>query len=163
VIDTGIQLHVGGQCYYRQIDSLAMSLCVAKTITDEQWEEYVESGYQLTKKYGSPPKVSMAAFMDAFPSAYQRARLAAHLKKHGIAPLVRVAVLTDSALIRGAMTAFGWIMPRTTLRAFEVLDVGGCLKWLKEGGPFDEVKVLTAWAEGRRMLGLDAASGSSLN
>jgi hypothetical protein len=155
MIDTGAHLYVGGQCYYRQIDSLAMSLCVAKVLTDEQWDEYIMGGYQLTQKHGQPPNVSMAAFTDAFPSAYQRGKFANHLKTKGIPPMVRVAVLTDSALIRGAMTAFGWIMPRTTLRAFEMLDVGGCLAWLGGGGPFDEVKVAAAWAEARRTLRLD--------
>ncbi len=154
-VDTGYHLFVGGECYYRQIDSLAMSLCVAKKMTDEQWDEYVLGGYELTRKHGQFPKVSMAAFTNAFPSAFQRGRLAGHLKKHGIPPLLRVAVLTDSALIRGAMTAFGWIMPRTTMRAFEVLDIGGCLKWLHEGAVFDQVKAASAWAEARRMLGLD--------
>jgi hypothetical protein len=155
LIDTGYRLYVGGECYYRQIDSLAMSLCVAKVMTDDQWDEYVLGGYEMTRKHGSFPKVSMAAFTDAFPSAYQRGRLAAHLKKHGIPPMVRVAVLTDSALIRGAMTAFGWIMPRTTMRAFEVLDISGCLNWLHEGAKFDQVKAANAWSEARRMLHLD--------
>jgi hypothetical protein len=155
VIDSGVKLYIGGACFYRQIDSLAMSLCVAKVITDEQWDEYIMAGYQLAQKHGLSPKVSMAAFTDAFPSAYQRGRLAAHLKKQGVPPLERVAVLTDSALIRGAMTAFGWIMPNTSLRAFEVLDTRGCLKWLHDQAPFDEVKAAIAWAEGRRMLGLD--------
>ena len=155
MLDSGIHLFFGGACYYRQIDDLAMSLCVAKELTDEGWDEYIVAGYDITKKNGMPPKVSMAMFTEAFPSAYQRARLAAHLKNHGIAPLTRVAVLTDSALIRGAMTAFGWIMPRTSMRAFEVLDVAGCLKWLQQGGDFDQQKAAAAWAEGRRMLGLD--------
>jgi len=155
VIDTGVTLYVGGACYYRQIDSLAMSLCVAEVITNEHWDEYVMAGYQLARKMGQPPQVSMAAFTHGFPSAYQRGKLATHLKKFGVPPLLRVAVLTDSALIRGAMTAFGWIMPSTTLRAFEVLDISGCLKWLQQAAPFDEVKAASAWAEGRRILGLE--------
>jgi hypothetical protein len=154
VLDTGVHLYFEGACYYRQIDALAMSLCVAKVIRDDAWDEYLIGGYDLTKKFGMPPKISMAMFTDAFPSAYQRGRLASHLKTHRVPPLVRVAVLTDSALIRGAMTAFGWIMPRTTLRAFEVLDVGTCLKWLQDGGSFDESKAAAAWAEGRRVVGL---------
>jgi hypothetical protein len=155
VLDTGIHMFFNGACYYRQIDALAMSLCVAKELSDEGWDEYVAAGYHITKKYGMPPKVSMAMFTDGFPSALQRGRLAGHLKTHGVPPLVRVAVLTDNALIRGAMTAFGWIMPRTTLRAFEVLDVPNCLKWLHDGGEFDQKRAIAAWAEARRMVGLD--------
>jgi len=156
VLDTGVHMFFGGACYYRQLDALAMSLCVAKAIKDEEWDEYVITGYQLTKTYGAAPKVSMAMFTEGFPSAYQRGRLAAHLETQGVPPLVRVAVLTDSALIRGAMTAFGWIMPKTTLRAFDGKDVGGCLNWLLGGGTFDVVKAKTAWAEGRKLVGLDA-------
>ncbi len=155
MLDTGVHLFFGGKCYYRQIDGIAMSLCVADELSDEGWDEYVVAGYNITKKYGMPPKVSMAMFTEAFPSAYQRGRLASYLKKHGVPPLQRVAVLTDSALIRGAMTAFGWIMPRTTLRAFEVLDVTGCLEWLHGGGEFDRKRASLVWAEARRMLGLN--------
>lgn len=155
MLDTGVHLFFGGACYYRQIDALAMSLCVAKDLSDDGWDEYVMSGYNITKKYGMPPKVSMAMFTEGFPSAYQRGRLASHLKKHGVPPLVRVAVLTDNALIRGAMTAFGWIMPRTTMRAFQVVDVPGCLQWLQAGGAFDQKKATAIWAEARRMVGLD--------
>ena len=146
----------GGACYYRQIDDLAISLSVAKVIKDEDWDEYVITGYQLTKKHGGAPKVSMAMFTEGFPSAYQRGRLATHLKTQGLPPLVRVAVLTDSALIRGAMTAFGWIMPKTTLRAFDANDVGGCLDWLLGGATFDVIKANAAWAEARKLLRLDA-------
>jgi hypothetical protein len=146
----------GGTCYFRQIDALAMSLCVAKIIKDEEWDEYVIAGYQLIKTYGAAPKVSMAMFTEGFPSAYQRSRLATHLEAHGVPPLVRVAVFTDSALIRGAMTAFGWIMPKTTLRAFDAKDIGSCLNWLLGGGTFDVIKARAAWAEGRKLLGLDA-------
>ena len=145
----------GGACYYRQVDALAMSLCVAKVIKDDEWDEYVTTGYQLTKTHGAVPKVSMAMFTQGFPSAYQRGRLATHLETKGVPPLVRVAVLTESALIRGAMTAFGWIMPKTTLRAFEGTDVEGCLNWLLGGAPFDIVKAKAAWAEGRKLVGLE--------
>jgi hypothetical protein len=47
-------------------------------------------------------------------------------------------------------------MPRTTLRAFEVVDVAGCLKWLHEGGTCDQKKASLAWTEARRIVGLDA-------
>jgi hypothetical protein len=156
VLDTGSHLYFGGECYYRQIDDLAMSLCIAKDLSDEGWDEYIDAGYAITKKYGMPPKVSVAMFTEGFPSAKQRGKLAIHLKTHGIPPLVRVAVLTDNALIRGAMIAFGWIMPRTTLRAFDVPDVPSCLQWLQGGGAFDQKKAIAAWAEARRTLGLDA-------
>jgi hypothetical protein len=155
MVDSGVHLYFDGACYYRQIDALAMSLCVAKVLGDDEWDKYVIAGYELSKKHGMPPKVSMAMFTEGFPSAYQRGRLATHLKTHGVPPLVRVAVLTDSALIRGAMTAFGWIMPNTTLRAFDVKDVGTCLNWLSGGGDFDLNKAKGAWAEGRRLVGLD--------
>jgi hypothetical protein len=155
MVDSGVHLYFDGACYYRQIDALAMSLCVAKVLDDEEWDKYVIAGYELSKKSGVPPKVSVAMFTEGFPSAYQRGRLATHLKTHGVPPLVRVAVLTDSALIRGAMTAFGWIMPKTSMRAFDVNDVGTCLNWLLGGGDFDLNKAKAAWVEGRRLVGLD--------
>ena len=81
MLDTGVHLFFGGECYYRQIDALAMSLCVAKNLHDEGWEEYVLSGYQITKKYGMPPKVSMAMFTEPATSMASVTSHRVHLSK----------------------------------------------------------------------------------
>lgn len=155
MVDTGVHVFFGGQFFFRQIDTLAMTICVAKELPDEEWERYYIAGHALTKKYGQPSKVSMAMFTEVIPSAHQRGRLAGFLKSQNVPQLLRVSILTDSALVRGAMTAFGWIMPRTTMRAFAADDVPACLQWLHAGAPFDQAKAAVAWADGLRIVGLD--------
>jgi DNA-binding transcriptional LysR family regulator len=146
----------GGECFFRQIDTLAMTLCVAKELPDDEWDRYVVAGHTLAKKYGQPTKVALAMFAEAHPSAHQRGKLTTYLNAHHVPQLVRIAVLTDSAIIRGILTALGWALPRTTMRAFEVDALTDCLKWLHEGAPFDRAKAAIAWAEGRRLVGIDA-------
>jgi hypothetical protein len=155
VVDTGVHLFFDGQFFFRQIDTLAITLCVAKDLPDDEWDRYFTAVHLLTKKYGQPTKVSLVMFTEAIPSAAQRGRLAAYLKAQNVPQLLRIGLITESAIVRGALTAFGWIMPRTTMRAFAMSDLPDCLKWLHEGALFDHAKATTAWVEGRRLVGLD--------
>ena len=145
----------GGACFFRQIDTLAMTLSVAKDLPEDEWDKYVAAGHALARKYGQPTKVALAMFAEAHPSASQRGRLTAYLNQHNVPNLTRVAVLTDSAIIRGVLTALGWALPRTTMRAFDPNALADCLKWLHAGAPFDQTKAAAAWAEGRKLVGLD--------
>lgn len=154
MIDSDAHIYLGGDCYYRQIDELAINFSVAPAISDEQWAEYIQAGYVHSRKCGIYPKVSVAAFTGAAPNAKQRHMLASHLQQRELTPLVRIAVLTDSVVVRGAMTAFGWIMPTANLRAFDLADIAGGLRWLRQRAMFNEEKALAVWDEARaRLLG----------
>jgi hypothetical protein len=149
MIDSGAQLYLQGGCYYRQIGDLALSYSVAPSISDEDWREYLKGGLFWTRKLGAQPRVSLAMFVGAIPNAGQRRMLSTHMEANGIVQLARAAILTDSAFMRGAMTAFGWLLPRMTLRAFDPNALEKCLKWLGEAGTFDATLATEAWHEAR--------------
>jgi hypothetical protein len=145
--DSGAQLYLNHSCYYRQIGDLSMSYSVAQTISDEEWKEYLQGGLFWTKKIGAQPRVSLAAFVHAIPNAGQRQMLSTHMAANGIIKLERIAIMTNSTLLRGAMTAFGWLWPKMTLRAFDPGSLPQCLTWLGEVGKFDHGLAVAAWRE----------------
>jgi len=82
-------------------------------------------------------------------NAAQRAELNSPPNGAALKLLKRVAFCTDSALVRGAMTALLWLSrARVTLKPFRVSDRDNALDWLAEIAIFDRADVL---AELRRM------------
>ena len=150
--DSAPHFFMDGALYYRQLDDLALNLCIAKTITDAQWLEFLETTLLLAKQIGRMPKVTMAAFIHTYPDAKQRRQTRDFLKAQGIKPIDRLGMLTDNPLVRGAIVAFSWVVPNAKVLAFGSHDVSACLQWLHEVAIFDERRASTAWSEGRAAL-----------
>jgi hypothetical protein len=150
--DTGPQILLGGNLYYRQVDDIALNLCVAKTITDAQWLDFLEQTLRLARQIGRMPKVTMAAFSHSYPDAKQRRQTRDFLKSQGVKPIDRLGLLSDNPLMRGAIVAFSWVFPNANVLAFGSRDVASCLEWLRQVAIFDERRASTAWSEGRAAL-----------
>jgi hypothetical protein len=153
MIDSGARLFLDGEYYYRQMGELAVNLCVAKTITDAGWNEYLEGSLATSKRLGRGPRVSLAAFPHVHPNAKQRRITADLMARADVDRMTRVALLTDNELLRGAMIAFGWALPKSRLRAFKETDHAGALQWLREVAEFDEKHAAMIWNEARTQLG----------
>ena len=150
--DTGPQMFVAGSLYYRQLDELAITLCVAKTITDAQWHEFLEQSLRLARQIGRIPRATMATFSHTYPDAKQRRQTRDYLATQKVTPTERVGLLSDSPLLRGASVAYSWLVPNASVMAFGSRDVAACLAWLRDFANFDERRASTAWNEGRAAL-----------
>jgi hypothetical protein len=150
--DTGPQILMGGSFYYRQLDDIALNMCIAKTITDAGWLEFLETSLRLARKIGRMPKVTMASFIGTYPDAKQRKMTRDFLSNQGVKPIDRLGLLSDNPLVRGAIVAFSWVVPNANVLAFGSRDVATCLSWLHEAAIFDERRASTAWSEGRAAL-----------
>lgn len=149
VSDTGPHFYLNGQHYYRQIDELSMSICVATSIVEHEWAEFMESSVRLGRLLGLKPKVIVASFAHAYPDASQRRQTTAFLANNDVPKIARLGVVSDNPLLRGAIVAFSWVVPQATMRSFGPRDIGGCLRWLQEVSTFDLPRAVTAWHEGR--------------
>ncbi len=152
VNDTGPQIFMNGRFYYRQIDDLALNLCIAKKITDAQWREFLETTLLLARHIGRMPKVTMASFTHTYPDAKQRRETRDFLEGQGVKPIDRLGLLSDNPLVRGAIVAFSWVVPNANVLAFSSGDTATCLEWLHEAAIFDQSRASTAWSEGRAAL-----------
>ncbi|HMI85540.1 MAG TPA: hypothetical protein VK550_15695 [Polyangiaceae bacterium] len=150
--DTGPQIFMQGNFYYRQLDDLALNLCVAKTITDADWLDFLENTLHLARQIGRMPKVTLATFIHTYPDAKQRRETRDYLAAQGVKPIDRLGLLSDNPLVRGAIVAFSWVIPDAKVLAFGSRDIGTCLEWLHEVAIFDQQRASTAWSEGRAML-----------
>lgn len=146
---------MGGRYYYRQIEDLAVNLCTAKTFTDEDWREYLRGSLAVARELGRGPSVSLITFTGDTLNAGQRRVTAKFMVEEHVRPIERVGILTDSQLLRGAMTAFAWLMPSMKYRAFRPGAATEALTWLAQAGKFDPSLALSAWAEAKATLRVD--------
>jgi hypothetical protein len=153
MIDSGARLFLDGEYYYRQLGELAINLSVAKTMTDAGWKECLEGSLAISKTLGMGPKVSLAGFPHAPPNAVQRREATDFIAREAVEPIQRVALVSDNELLRGALIALSWAMPKAQLRAFKESDHAGALRWLREAAEFDETHASSIWNEARTHLG----------
>jgi hypothetical protein len=146
-VDTRAQINMSGQFYYRQMDDLAINLCVAKKISDPQWVEFLERSVRLAEQIGRMPKVTVAVFTGAYPDVMQRRLIYDFLEQNKVPPITRLAVVSDNPLLRSAIVAFSWVVPKASARAFGSRDVEACFHWLREVATFDETEASHAWSE----------------
>jgi hypothetical protein len=125
---------------------------VAKTISDAQWLEFLESSLRLARQMGRIPKVTLATFTQTYPDAKQRRQTRDFLESQDVKPIDRLGLLSDNPLVRGAIVAFSWVVPNANVLAFGSRDVEKCLEWLHEVAIFDQRRASTAWSEGRAAL-----------
>jgi hypothetical protein len=158
VIDSGAKFFCGGEMYFRQLRELTVTVSTARTISDEDWTAYLEGTLAIAKGFGLAANVSLLCCVHAYPNARQRQMASDFMIRHYIREMERVAVLTESMIVRGAMTAFSWIMPKVRVRAFDTNETREAFRWLREIGSFDEALALEAWQEAKLKLSIRTSS-----
>jgi hypothetical protein len=158
VIDSGAQFFCGGEMYFRQLNELTVTVSVAETISDVDWTAYLEGTLAIAKGFGLAANVSLLCCMRAYPNARQRQMASDFMVRHYLRDMQRVAVITESMVVRGAMTAFSWIMPKVRVRAFDSTETRNAFIWLREIGTFDEARALESWHEAKLKLSIRSGS-----
>jgi hypothetical protein len=144
--------------YFRQLTELSVTVSSARTISDEDWNAYLEGTLAIAKGFGLAANVSLLCCVRAYPNARQRQMASDFMNRHYIREMERVAVITESVVVRGAMTAFSWIMPKVRVRAFDTTETRDAFRWLREIGTFDEPRALEAWHEAKLKLAIRTSS-----
>jgi len=147
---------VGGHTHAR-LGPLVMNVCHAQVLTDEDMETYIRRTVQESR--GEPALVSLSHYAHHIPSARQRQVMFAAMKTNRVPPPSRQALLTDSALLRGAMTAFGWLTG-TDSASYSLIDRHRALLWLAETAAFDADEALVMLDDCFRRSGLPLVAAS---
>ena len=141
--------------YFRQLDALAITVTTARNFDDAEWFAFLEDTLAIARELRVPTKVSMVCSVYAHPNAQQRRAMSDFFARHRLEKLERIALVTDNVLIRGALIAFGWIVPKVRVNAFRSEDAASAFRWLHEATPFDESKAMLAWHDALTKLGLE--------
>jgi hypothetical protein len=153
-VDSGIHWFCGGKMYFRQLDQLTINLSTARNIDDDEWLTFLEDTLAISRKLRVSTTVSLICCVHAYPNARQRMAASEFLVRNRLEKMGRLAVVTDNTMVRGAITAFSWIMPRLPVNAFHSTDAAGAFRWLREVGAFDEARAILAWQDAQTKLGM---------
>lgn len=125
---------------------LWLSATGTRGITDAMWREYLALATTSVATHG--PFVGLFLYYPtSAPSSAQRRMLAEEYgTRVGLSAQKRVAVISDSAISRGAMTAISWLTSGSVaLRAFPPSndEMSQALDWLGEVCDFDRQRAET--------------------
>lgn len=113
-------------------------------ITDAMWREHLEMCADEVKRNGPYPGV-LGWAPKSGPSAGQRRIMTVeYADRIRIDKQRRFALVTESALVRGIMTALSWVAAGTKMNAFAPDDVGRAFDWLAEEVAFDRRQAVDA-------------------
>ena len=154
MVDSGDRWFCGRKMYFRQLDELTINVSTARSIDDDDWLTFLEDTLAISRGLRVSTKVSLICCVCAYPNARQRMVASEFLVRHRLEKIGRVAAVTDSIMVRGAVTAFSWIMPKLRVSAFRSADAGAAIHWLHEAGAFDESQALLAWHDAQTKLGM---------
>jgi hypothetical protein len=104
---------------------------------DDEWRDHMEQTAELRARLGSQ-RVVLTYSPDGAPSARQRRIVNDYRERIGVADVRAQAVISQSALVRGAVTAMTWLMrPPYEMRSYPVSQLNAAFAMLRPHGEFD--------------------------
>ncbi len=157
-VDSGARLYWQGKMYFRQLDALTITVSTARDFDDGEWFAFLEDTLAIARELRVTTKVSMVCSVYAHPNARQRKAMSEFFARHRLEKLERIALVTDNVIVRGALIAFGWIVPNVRVNAFRSADAESGLRWLHEAFAFNESEARLAWQDALTTLGIHGES-----
>lgn len=101
-----------------------------RPMSDESVEEFIAYTTEVDARLGAA-KAGLQYSPEQSPNAHQRKRFAT--AQEVAVPYLRMALLTDSAIVRGSVTAIAWLIrSQTDLRAFKTTQWPKALLWQRD-------------------------------
>jgi len=130
--NTDVRL-IAGHAFAR-VGPRALTVCAADPLTDAMASEFIRATAAMTPR--DHATVALSHYAHAVPNAKQRQIMLDAMAQHRVPAIQRQVLLTDSQLMRGAMTAFGWITGADSA-SYALRDRQQALSWLAERASFD--------------------------
>jgi hypothetical protein len=140
--------------YFRQLDALTITVSTARDFDDGEWFAFLENTLAIARDLRVTTKVSMVCSVYSHPNARQRQAMSEFFARHRLEKLKRIALVTDNVLVRGALTAFGWIVPKVRVNAFRSAEAASGFQWLHEASSFNQSEAMLAWQDALTTLGI---------
>ena len=139
MVGRDMNITLDGNMASARVGSLWLAATGNRPIEDATWREYLEQAAASVRQVG--PFTGILLWAPTFgPSTHQRRMLT---DEFGEAVRVdaqrRVALISESAFVRGTMTAINWLLQKNIL-AFAPPNIERALEWLAEEIAFDPVE-----------------------
>lgn len=105
-----------------------------RPVDDALWREHLENCAAEVRRNGPYAGVLGWAAKNGPSAAQRRIMTVEYADRLRLDKQRRFALITESALVRGIMTALGWVSPGTKMNAFAPSDVDRAFDWIAEDG-----------------------------
>jgi len=139
-----------GRCATAHINDVSMVLTNHTNWTEAEVRQLLEESAVVGQQV-SPP-ANIAIFLGDVFDAKLRKFATEWTAAEGYPPARRITMISDSMIIRGAMTAYSW-MTKTEGKAFPMKDSTAMCEWITQGMIAKPVPVKEALAACFKLLG----------
>jgi hypothetical protein len=120
---------MGGKVALAYVDDVAVMITNIEKWTDADVIKLLEESARLGGRITAPGAIVHCFGETLGGAASQRKMIVDWMEKNNIDPTPRTITLTDSALMRAALTAYSWIT-KTEMKAFASKDLVPACAWL---------------------------------
>lgn len=133
------------------MDDVAVTVNGPDPFVEADWDAYVEWAKHVVQ---SGQRVASILTFSPFqsPNAAQRQKIAATTQQ-AAGTNTFVALVTDSAAVRGAMTALSWLSRSLHMKGFRPMESDLAIAWLGGKVTFDQQAARDALKRGVAMVG----------
>ncbi len=123
----------GGRIGYTLVGDVGITVFNSVEWTDAIAEEFMVECISRSQEQGvTHPRAGVTHIRGAPPGASQRRVILEVMKKHDVAATRLSAIISDSAVVRGAAVAFGWLSG-SKMRAFAMHALAEAAAFVAEG------------------------------
>jgi hypothetical protein len=138
--------------YLERVGSVGVIVWTDGSVTKEGFEEHCDAIARSVRLLG-PAKLFLNWSPYFSPTAKQRSLVKEHEVAMGLPQLERLALISDSGVVRGAITALSWLAPSLrNHKAFAPKDVRSALDWLAGASTYDRQTVEGALHRGLGLM-----------
>jgi hypothetical protein len=152
----------GGRGVWYYVSGIHVCVVPVSSIDDAAFTQILEDMTIYERDHTMKGTISYYGF----PIGAKHRKIGAEMtaKSHAQKPHTRQAgnvMLTDSALIRGAMTAFNWLVPSVHMAGYAPKNWRAASRWLQQFAPHDEEELGRALCAAFDAFGLSLDKGTS--
>jgi hypothetical protein len=150
-----IRVSSGRQLTNARVGELSVQTTSVRPISDVDWREYLDNCMDEFEESGAMAKAVLQYSLVTSPTARQRKELDAVQTRMGpFGTIRRVAIVTDSAMARGAMAVIVWLFRlEVPIKGFAGHEVDRALRWLAEVANFSHEEALGVLDESAQIVG----------
>lgn len=143
---------LNGRAALAYVDDVALMVTNVDKWTDSDVISILEASAKLGSKITAPGAITHFFGETMGAAASQRKLIVDWMEKNDIQPTPRTITLTDSTLMRAALTAYSWLT-KTEVKAFKSSELEQACAWICKGLLADPAKVRDAMLGCYKIIG----------
>lgn len=135
---------------FAYINGIAIVISDVEKWSDSLVLEFIEE--QATLADNKSAIANITHFFGDIFGASHRKLIVEWIEKKGLSPSPRTALVTNSAIMRAALTAYSWLT-KTEAKAFEPNDKEAMCQWVTQGTGVNPAEIKTALETCYKLIG----------